>query len=324
MHARRSIWIICVFSLLLAYPGYTQEEEDEAERFARDLARVDEALRTNPTRAMPQSLQSCLRQRNFALELSNIGMFARAERALKYCFVSLHLPEEVEKPQAVSLEELRERSDQEYNTALRLEPDIANGLQLYRECAACHEPEGWGRTTGSVPQISGQHRKVVIHQLTDFRSGNRESVLMAPYADTKALADAQAVADVAGYVSTLEMSVNVGHGPGTELAMGEQLYRDHCAGCHGANGEGNNDELVPRIHSQHYEYLLRQFKAIKTGKRRNADPEMTKEVKNFGETQISAVLDYTSRLLPPEELRAPSGWRNPDFAQALDTDTSKP
>jgi hypothetical protein len=29
--------------------------------------------------------------------------------------------------------------------------------------------------------------------------------------------------------------------------------------------------------------------------------------------EISAVLDYSSRLQPAEELRAPEGWKNPDF-----------
>jgi hypothetical protein len=28
---------------------------------------------------------------------------------------------------------------------------------------------------------------------------------------------------------------------------------------------------------------------------------------------MEAVLDYSSRLLPAEELRAPADWKNPDF-----------
>ena len=35
---------------------------------------------------------------------------------------------------------------------------------------------------------------------------------------------------------------------------------------------------------------------------------------DFSPRQIQAVLDYVSRLEPPEELRATPGWRNPDFA----------
>lgn len=308
--AALSRWTLILVGLLLPLAGAAQPSQ-----FEFDLARVDDALRNNPTHALRQSLESCLNQRNHAVALYRMGMHERAERALKYCFVSLHLPENVEMPKQISPEELRARSDKEYKKALALEPDIANGLEIYRMCAACHEPEGWGRTTGSVPQIAGQHRKVVIHQLTDFRAGNRESVVMAPYADPEALGGAQAVADVAGYISTLEMSVDVGHGSGENLALGEKLYTENCADCHGANGEGSDDDLTPRLQAQHYKYLLRQFDAIRSGKRLNANKRMAKQIRGFSDTEVEAVLDYTSRLLPPEMLRAPEGWRNPDFAR---------
>ncbi len=32
--------------------------------------------------------------------------------------------------------------------------------------------------------------------------------------------------------------------------------------------------------------------------------------------ELQAVLDYSARLKPPEELRAPPDWKNPDFIQA--------
>ncbi len=303
-------WIIIAASLVLPLAAVAQQSQ-----FEFDLKRVDDALRNNPTHALRQSLESCLNQRNHAVALYRMGMHDRAQRALKYCFVSLYLPENVEAPKPISTEELRERSDKEYKKALALKPDIANGLEIYRMCAACHEPEGWGRKTGSVPQIAGQHRNVVIHQLTDFRAGNRESAVMAPYADPEALGGAQAVADVAGYISTLEMTVDVGHGDGKNLALGEKLYKENCADCHGDSGEGDNEGLAPRLQAQHYKYLLRQFEAIRSGKRLNANKRMAKQITGFTDEEVEAVLDYTSRLEPPEMLQAAEGWRNPDFAR---------
>jgi len=305
-----SRWTIILVALLFPLAGAAQPTQ-----FEFDLKRVDDALRTNPTYALRQSLESCLNQRNHAVELYRMGMHERAERALKYCFISLHLPENVAMPEPVDPEELRARSDREYQKALKLEPDIDNGLKIYRMCAACHEPEGWGRTTGSVPQIAGQHRKVVIHQLTDFRAGNRASIVMAPYADPESLGGAQGVADVAGYISTLEMSVDVGHGDGRNLELGEKLYQKNCAKCHGADGAGSDDDLAPRLQAQHYKYLLRQFNAIRSGTRLNANPAMAKQIQGFSDKEVEAVLDYTSRLLPPDMLRAREGWRNPDFAR---------
>jgi len=214
---------------------------------------------------------------------------------------------------APSQEELQAAANLEYEKALTLEPDVANGLAIYRECAACHEPEGWGRTTGSVPQIAGQHRKVVIKQLADYRAANRDSVLMAPYASVEYIGGTQAVADVAEYISTLEINVENGKGPGTDLELGESLYREHCMECHGENGEGSNDDLAPRIQAQHYKYLMRQFQWIRDDKRRNASDKMAFLSQQLSDSEISAVLDYSSRLLPAEELRAPANWKNPDF-----------
>lgn len=286
----------------------------KANTFAEDLEQVDDAIKNNPSHVLRQSLESCLQQRNLAVSLNSMGMEVRAQRALDYCFDVLKISrQKVKKVSGPTLEELQAKASLEYEKALTLTPDAANGLKLYRECAACHLPEGWGSITGSVAQIAGQHRKVIIKQLADFRAGNRESVLMAPYASVEYIGGTQSLADVAEYVSTLEISVDNGKGPGTDLELGEKLYQQHCKECHGANGEGNNDNMVPRIQAQHYKYLVRMFEWIRDGKRRNASEEMVALSKELTGEEMRAVMDYTSRLLPPEELRAPENWKNPDF-----------
>jgi cytochrome c553 len=235
---------------------------------------------------------------------------------LQYCFDSLNLSKTyVAKVVAPSQAELAAKAGKEFDKALTLTPDVANGLAIYRECAACHEPEGWGRTTGSVPQIAGQHRRVLIKQLADFRAGNRDAVLMVPYATVEAIGGTQALADVTEYISTLEISVENGKGPGEALPLGEQLYKDKCMECHGANGEGSNDDLAPRIQAQHYKYMMRQFNWIRSGKRRNVSEEMNSIALALTQDEISAVLDFVSRLQPEEELIAPADWKNPDFEQ---------
>ena len=98
-------------------------------------------------------------------------------------------------------------------------------------------------------------------------------------------------------------------------AEAERLYAENCARCHGPNGEGDADAHIPRIHAQHFKYLVRQFEWIRDGKRRNADAEMAEQIQAFEEKEVHAVLDYVSRLVPPEELQAPPDWKNPDFAQ---------
>ena len=203
----------------------------------------------------------------------------------------------------------------EIEQALALAPDLENGLRIYRICADCHQPEGWGLPDGSYPQLAGQHRTVIIKQLADIRAGNRDNPAMYPFASHARIGGAQAVADVAGYIDTLEISVDTGEGYGDALELGEQLYQRDCARCHGPEGQGDGERYIPRIQSQHYFYLVRQFEWIRDGKRRNADPEMTLQIQGYSDREAHAVLDYVSRLEPPEEFQAPPGWRNPDFAE---------
>jgi cytochrome c553 len=195
-----------------------------------------------------------------------------------------------------------------------LTPNIEKGLEIYRGCARCHKPEGWGLSNGSVPQLAGQHQRVVIKQLADIRAGNRGNAMMLSYACVEAIGGTQSIADVAGYIDTLEISVDNGKGPGTNLELGGRLYAENCASCHGATGEGDDNKYAPRIQAQHYKYLKRQFRWIRDGERRNANAEMVAQIKGFKETDTQAVLDYVSRLEPPEELQAPPDWHNPDFA----------
>jgi cytochrome c553 len=309
--ARRSRVLIAVATAAVFFLSSSVQAD-----FEEDLARVDHALRTNPSRALRNALDSCLDRRKFAIELYDTGHTARANRSLKSCFRLLNIAEVAPVKEVVSpsQEDLQAKATAELLRALLLTPDIANGLSIYRECAACHKPEGWGLSNGSVPQIAAQHRNVVIKQLADIRAGNRDNVLMAPYSSVESIGGAQAVADVAAYIDTLELSVTTGKGAGDDLELGERLYRENCVRCHGETGEGSNEGFAPRIQTQHYKYLVRQFEWIRDGKRRNSNPEMVAQIQGFGDRETHAVLDFVSRLEPPAAIKAPPGWKNPDFA----------
>lgn len=311
-HARRRIAVVAGAVLLAASSSVALAATRD---FGERLELIDNAIRTNPGRVSTMALESCRERRNFAVRLHRAGYVHRAGRRLAYCEAVLGdiEPEAAEVAPPPTAEQLRTVARREVEAALDLEPDVERGLEIYRECAACHGPEGWGLANGSVPQIAGQHWEVVVKQLADMRAGNRDNVLMTVYASVEVIGGAQAVADVAGYIGTLEMSTDVDHGPGEDLERGAQLYAEQCVRCHGAAGEGDASRFVPRIQAQHFDYLARQFEAIRTGRRRNADPEMTQQIAGLDEGDARAVLDYVSRLEPPEELRAPPGWRNPDF-----------
>lgn len=214
---------------------------------------------------------------------------------------------------AVATERKSQEAALELEKALNLTPNLERGREIYLLCAVCHQPEGWGTADGEYPQIAGQLYEVIIKQMADIRARNRDTPIMYPFTKLEFL-DLQEIADVAGYLSQLPMNPNNSVGPGTDLAKGEQLYREYCVECHGERGEGIADEHMPLIQGQHYPYLVRQFDWIANGKRRNADPKMVKQIEGFSAEDISAIMDYTSRLSPtPQRLGAPD-WKNPDFA----------
>ncbi|MBC8216399.1 MAG: c-type cytochrome [Candidatus Marinimicrobia bacterium] len=202
--------------------------------------------------------------------------------------------------------------------ALNLTPDLENGLYVYEVCSGCHLPEGWGTNEGTFPQLAGQLASVGIKQLADIREGNRDNPTMYPFALPRAIGGAQSIADVVAYIEKLPMTPNNSKGEweeGTpEFIKGEELYKKNCVECHGEIGEGNAEKFYPLIHGQHYTYMVRQFEWIRDGKRRNANPDMVKQIAEFTDDDMKMVINYVSRIPVPAEKLAPSvDWTNPDF-----------
>ncbi len=206
----------------------------------------------------------------------------------------------------------------EEETALKLTPNRENGIEVFEVCSACHLTEGWGEKTGTFPQIAGQHREVLIKQLADIRAQNRDNPTMYPFALPESIGDEQAMADVTAYIATLPMNPDNGKGPwergSAEYKQGEKLYKDNCVKCHGDHGEGKAAKFYPRLEGQHYAYMVRQFEWIRDGKRRNANPDMMKQIKEFTNKEMQMVINWVSYQIPPKKDLAPSkDWLNPDY-----------
>ena len=200
---------------------------------------------------------------------------------------------------------------------LTFEPDLKNGQHIYETCASCHLPEGWGNSDGAYPQIAGQHQNVLIQQLLDIRSGKRENPTMYPFVQERTIGGYQSLADVVVYISTLPMHPQHRKGPWRnytdEYKAGETLYKENCASCHGGHGEGNNETSTPKLYGQHYPYIKRQIKLVKSGLR-TVNSAMQVVAQKLTDDQLEQIINYISYLPVPEDERAPSlNWRNTDF-----------
>jgi cytochrome c553 len=189
-------------------------------------------------------------------------------------------------------------STQEYLEAVKASPDLERGKHYFSTCANCHGIKGGGSVDGKVPRIGSQHFRVVVRQLVAFRNGGRWDILMENFADRHRLPDAQAIADVAGYVSQLADPTPPGVGSGELVELGARIYLRQCESCHGSSGQGNPNQAVPRVAGQHYEYLRRQIYDAVDGRRPGFPADHVRLLARLDHDEIAGVADYLSRIVP--------------------------
>jgi cytochrome c553 len=178
----------------------------------------------------------------------------------------------------------------------RLTGDAERGKEAFRGCRGCHKADAGGIIDGTYPRLAGQHRSVIIKQVTEVRAGVRVNPKMDPFAGDHAVSQ-QEIADIATYLSALETTRENGKGPDDLSAKGRALFiRHRCNKCHGDVGEGDDAKAYPVVAAQHYGYLLREMRHIREGTRGNSHPDMVRAIRRLSQADLEAVADYLSRL----------------------------
>jgi len=184
---------------------------------------------------------------------------------------------------------------QEYNEAVRAKPDLERGAELFRNCAACHGPATRSRSdVDDVPRIAGQHFRVLVRQLVDYRHSTRWDIRMEHIAG-HVLGDAHDIASVAAYASELTRDRPRSVGSGDSVDRGARLYTQRCATCHRPAGEGDDSRLIPRLAGQHYEYLLRQMYDAVDGRRPAFPLEHVRLLARLQRDDLVGVADFLAR-----------------------------
>ena len=149
--------------------------------------------------------------------------------------------------------------------------DPRRGATVAASCTTCHGPQGIS-TADYIPNLAGLPQEVIYKELTDYRSGKRNYVVMN--AVGAGLAD-QDMADVASYYSSCPRGSLVdGQNSGSSDESIGRLVTDGdpmrnvvaCAACHGPEGRKTG---APPLVDQPVEYLSNQLVAFSQGTRTN-------------------------------------------------------
>jgi cytochrome c553 len=150
-------------------------------------------------------------------------------------------------------------------------------------CAICHGAGG-ASEDGQFPILAGQHLHYLYVQLKDFKSGRRESEVMAPVA-----ADLERVEMLllAQYFSEQAWPAIAYRADPAKAAVGESaVVAGQCVQCHLGGFEGNSG--VPRVAGQYPEYLEKTMRDYKTRTRNNA-PDKSTLLASFSDEQIAGL-----------------------------------
>jgi cytochrome c553 len=149
-------------------------------------------------------------------------------------------------------------------------PLDAPGYTKAFSCSACHGQAGNSRTD-ATPVLAGMPAWYFKKAIEDYASGRRVSPEMEPFSKMVKLLG---VDDVAGYFAGQpreKLAVKADKGSITNGRKASVA----CAGCHGAEGRGDEQRGVPSLVGQPPGYLKNQMLLFKTDRRSPGDAALT-------------------------------------------------
>ncbi len=173
---------------------------------------------------------------------------------------------------------------------------VAGTVQV---CSSCHGLEGRSENP-TFPILAGQQHDYLVAQLHAFRDKTRAD----PHAHTymwgmAAKLDDKTIEGVATYFAAQKPAVGEPQDPALVVA-GAAIVKSGipaqdvpaCSACHGDNAGGNG--AIPRLASQHRQYLADQLQAFQVNSR--ANEMMHANAKNLTPQEIREVTAYLASL----------------------------
>lgn len=200
------------------------------------------------------------------------------------------------------------------------EPDLEIGAEINEVCAGCHGEYGQGGKQGEYPRLAGQPYRFLYDQLILFRERKRPNLAMVEYVDERQMPDAD-IQDISAYLAGIELPNRLEpideNAPGFDalarleeakrvlqiprvdgdIEAGRKLYKRECSSCHGRDGRGEPDGVVPMLAGQYTAYLWRQVDKYLDGIRIH-DPSAPEDrlLADFSKPQLGDIFAYLSIL----------------------------
>ncbi len=192
------------------------------------------------------------------------------------------------------------------------------GEEINEICAGCHGIYGQGSIEGEYPRLAGLDAEYIAKQLSDFKERKRINIPMIPFANDREL-PGDDVRIISEYLANIQLPtklqpideenfdalerlqaskrvVNIRDHPG-DIELGRKEYEDECAICHAKDGYGNKKKRAPQLAGQYSEYLWRQIRNYRSGKRLHDDDADDAEVfSEISDAVFNGMLAYLATL----------------------------
>ena len=169
--------------------------------------------------------------------------------------------------------------------------DVEAGRRKAEACVACHGPAG-NSVAPQFPVLAGQTARYLYLQLKDFKEGRRAEPLMDPFI---AGLSREEMFDLAAFFAAQKPRPNTFKADPARAARGKAKADEVlCTMCHLGGFMGQNE--IPRVAGQHYEYVVKQMRDFKAGRRTNDAGNMASVTKTLSERDIENLAHYLSSL----------------------------